>query len=32
MRYDPRDGAVEVYRLWRERNGGQRQVNDAPGA
>jgi guanine deaminase len=32
MRYDPRDAAVEVYRLWRERNGGQRQVSGAPRA
>ncbi len=26
MHYDPRDEAVEVYRFWRERNGGQRRV------
>jgi tRNA(Arg) A34 adenosine deaminase TadA len=23
MRYDPREDAVEVYRLWRERNGSK---------
>ncbi|MEB3979809.1 nucleoside deaminase [Mycobacterium sp. 663a-19] len=23
MRYEPRDAAVDVYRLWNERNGGQ---------
>lgn len=28
-RHDPRDDAVEVYRFWRERNGGQRRVGDA---
>ncbi|HXO82541.1 MAG TPA: nucleoside deaminase [Mycobacterium sp.] len=26
MHYDPRDEAIDVYRLWRERNGGQRRV------
>ena len=26
MRYDPRDDAVEVYRLWNERNGGRRST------
>ena len=30
MRYEPRDGAVEVYRLWNERNGGRRQSTDIP--
>jgi guanine deaminase len=32
MRYDPRDEAVEVYRFWRERNGGERRVPGAPRA
>jgi len=26
MRYEPRDAAVEVYRLWNERNGGRRST------
>lgn len=30
MRYEPREDAVDVYRLWRERNGGDRRVPDAP--
>ena len=30
MRYEPRDAAVEVYRFWRERNGGERRVADVP--
>ena len=30
MRYDRRDAAVEVYQFWRERNGGERRVADAP--
>ena len=30
MRYEPRDDAVDVYRLWQERNGGDRRVTDAP--
>lgn len=30
MRYEPRDDAVEVYRFWRELNGGDRRVADAP--
>jgi guanine deaminase len=29
MHYAPRDEAVEVYRFWRERNGGQRRVGGA---
>ena len=29
MHYDPRDEAVEVYRFWRERNGGERRVGGA---
>jgi hypothetical protein len=30
MRYQSRADAVDVYRLWRERNGGERRVADAP--
>jgi tRNA(Arg) A34 adenosine deaminase TadA len=30
MRYEPRDDAVEVYRFWQERNGGDRRVREAP--
>lgn len=26
MRYEPNDDAVEVYRLWNERNGGRRST------
>lgn len=26
MRYEPRDDAVQVYRLWNERNGGRRST------
>ena len=29
MHYDPRGEAVEVYRFWRERNGGERRVGGA---
>ena len=32
MRYDPRDDAVDVYRLWNERNGGQRRSTVVPPA
>jgi tRNA(Arg) A34 adenosine deaminase TadA len=32
MRYDPHEDAVEVYRLWQERNGGDRRVQEAPRA
>jgi len=32
MRYEARDEAVDVYRLWQERNGGDRRVSDAPRA
>jgi tRNA(Arg) A34 adenosine deaminase TadA len=32
MHYQPRDAAVEVYRFWRERNGGERRVADVPQA
>ncbi|MCV7197927.1 nucleoside deaminase [Mycobacterium angelicum] len=27
MRYDPREEAVDVYRFWQERNGGQRTAS-----
>ena len=30
MRYQSREDALDVYRLWRERNGGQRRVADVP--
>jgi guanine deaminase len=30
MRYQPSQDALDVYRLWRERNGGERRVADAP--
>ncbi|MGZ8746833.1 MAG: nucleoside deaminase [Mycobacterium sp.] len=30
MRYEPREDAVDVYRLWQARNGGDRRVSDAP--
>lgn len=30
MRHEPRDGAVDVYRLWQDRNGGDRRVPGAP--
>ncbi|MEV5642975.1 nucleoside deaminase [Streptomyces flaveolus] len=32
MRYEPRESAVEVYRLWQDRNGGERRVAGAPSA
>jgi tRNA(Arg) A34 adenosine deaminase TadA len=32
MRYEPRESAVEVYRLWQDRNGGGRRVAGAPTA
>ena len=32
MRYQPQDGAVDVYRFWNERNGGQRQSTVVPPA
>lgn len=32
MRYVPRDGAVENFRIWQERNGGQRRVPGVPRA
>lgn len=30
MRYEPREDAAEVYRLWQHRNGGDRRVSGAP--
>lgn len=30
MRYEPNDAAVDVYRLWNERNGGQRRSTVVP--
>jgi guanine deaminase len=30
MRYQSREDALDVYRLWREHNGGERRVADAP--
>jgi guanine deaminase len=30
MRYERRDAAVDVYRLWSERNGGQRKSTIVP--
>ena len=30
MRYERRDAAVDVYRLWNERNGGQRKSTIVP--
>ncbi|MFC9790846.1 nucleoside deaminase [Rhodococcus sp. NPDC127528] len=32
MRYAPQDAAVDVYRLWQEKNGGERRVSGAPTA
>lgn len=32
MHYQARDDAVDVYRLWQERNGGNRHVAGAPTA
>src|ERR1044072_3641490 len=29
-RYEPREDAVDVYRLWQDRNGSDRRVADAP--
>jgi hypothetical protein len=26
MRYEPRDDAIDVYRFWQERNGGDRRA------
>lgn len=30
MRYAPREAAVDVYKAWQERNGGNRHVPGAP--
>ena len=30
MRYQSREDALDVYRLWRERNGGERRIAGAP--
>lgn len=30
LRYRPREDAVDVYRLWQDRNGGERRVAGAP--
>lgn len=30
MRYEPREDAVDVYRLWQDRNDGDRRVPGAP--
>lgn len=30
MRYEPRDDAIDVYRRWRDRNGGDRRAAGAP--
>lgn len=30
MRYEPRPAAVDVYRLWNERNGGRRRSTTVP--
>ncbi|OBH82756.1 tRNA-specific adenosine deaminase [Mycobacterium scrofulaceum] len=30
MRYQPHQGAVDVYRFWNERNGGQRRSTVVP--
>ncbi|MGV0623952.1 nucleoside deaminase, partial [Mycobacterium kansasii] len=30
MRYEPHEGAIEVYRLWNEHNGGRRQTTVVP--
>ena len=30
MRYQPQDAAVDVYRFWNERNGGQRRSTVVP--
>jgi guanine deaminase len=32
MRHEPREGAVDVYRLWQDHNGGDRRVPGAPAA
>lgn len=30
MRYEAKDAAVDVYRLWNERNGGERRSTVVP--
>jgi guanine deaminase len=30
MRYEPQDAAVDVYRFWRQRNGGRRRSTVGP--
>ena len=30
MRHEPREAAVDVYREWQQRNGGERRVAGAP--
>ncbi len=30
MRYEPHDAAIDVYRFWNERNGGQRRSTVVP--
>jgi guanine deaminase len=30
MRYEPKDAAADVYRLWNERNGGERRSTVVP--
>jgi guanine deaminase len=30
MRHEPKDAAVDVYRLWNERNGGERRSTVVP--
>ena len=32
MRHEPRDDAIDVYRLWQQRNNGERRVAGAPTA
>ncbi|MFD8837668.1 nucleoside deaminase [Streptomyces griseofuscus] len=32
MRHEPREDAVDVYRMWRRHNGGERRVPGAPTA
>jgi hypothetical protein len=30
MRYEPRDDAVDVYKIWQQRKGGDRRVAGPP--
>jgi hypothetical protein len=32
MCHEPRDGAVDVYRLWQDHDGGDRRVPGTPSA